>query len=172
MTSEYTEGNRSEYTEGNSPMCSVLLSAQEDYSLPVTFSICLLAAALHQAAISTLFSGITFSWGNGCISGKHVGMVSPAITLEGLGPGKRRCLLKYKTPNWDELFQPGRHKSPLSTVTWVKTGPLLLWVYELSIRPVLTHTPWMIRLVLCFSETHMGHGTSSGTSYTSHTWGL
>ena len=53
-----------------------------------------------------------------------------------------------------------------------KGSPPLLQVRELSIRPVLHCLSWAVRLVLCFSETHVGFGASSGTSHAWHTWEL
>lgn len=46
---------------------------------------------------------------------------------EGLSPGERQCLLKYKPVNWDEPFHPDRHNSLFSSVTW---GKNFLCCYE------------------------------------------
>lgn len=111
-----------------------------DHDLPSPCLLLHLWISQHQAAIQTVFSGITFSWGNWCISGKHMGMAHPPIMLEGLSPGEKQCLLKYKPLNWDEPFQPDRYKSLFSSVTWRKN---VLSCYEdVSIASDLCWTIW------------------------------
>lgn len=133
----------SECTEGDRMMSTGLLSVRE-CSLPVTFSILLLAvaAALHQAAIQDVLSGIMFSQENGCACGKHVGIVRPAVMLALEKGSARRSTSHYVEMNHFNLTDVS-----VLIMYMREKCPLLLQACELRVRPVLNHMSWAVRLV-------------------------